>query len=363
MKLKEHQLNSVQGFKIILGALFIATLFNLQGLSDWANSKDISTFTVLLVKTTEAFNHFGEEVKINHPRTMMRTAFTDFKLDRPLIVPSRNSVIYLAEMVVSVRSEDIPRGPMALPPVIAVEPPTKMEPKMALQEEVMEEKLAAPTPSGETLKTGLNNRVLVFGDSMLKSGIQVHIKNFFSKKYPQVDIDIDSQSGTGLARPEVFNWSNRLKEKTGKFDYVVIMLGTNDAQNFKLGKKVIPFGTETWDQEYSGRVQTLAAQACEKAHRVLWVGSIQMRSEKFNSKMVRLHGVAKKALKSARCAEYVSPEKWVSDGEKYVDHLNVKKKNGVVKNIKVRNDDGIHLSFEGAELFAKKLIEKVNYEN
>lgn len=366
MKLKEHQLNSVQGFKVMWGALLIATILNLQGLADWANSKEVSTFTVLLVKTTEAFSSFGEEVRINHPRTVLRTAFTDLKTDRPLMIfPSKNAVVYLSEMVITAPKEDIPREPAAVPSTataaaISISPISLM-PKAALQEEVDTDRLKPILTDAP--KTAVNNRVLVFGDSMLKSGIQVHIKNFFNKKYPHVSIDIDSQSGTGLARPEVFNWPERVKEKSGPFDYVVIMLGTNDAQNFKIGKKVIPFGTETWDEEYSGRVKEIANLACEKSSKVFWVGSIQMKSEKFNAKMVRLHNVAKKALKGMDCAEFVSPEKWVSDSDKYVDHLNVKKKNGVTKNIKVRTDDGIHLSFEGAELFAKKLIEKVNYED
>lgn len=369
MKLKEHQINSVQSFKIMWGALLIAAILNLKGLAEWANSKEVSTFTVLLVKTTEAFSSFGEEIRINHPRTAIRTVFTELKTDRPMMIfPSKNAVVYLSEMIVTAaKNHSASREPSAVPSAataaeISISPISLM-PKAALQEELDSGAGSIRPTVFDDPKVSINNRVLVFGDSMLKSGIQVHIKNFFSKKYPQVDIDIDSQSGTGLARPEVFNWPDRMKEKSGPFDYVVIMLGTNDAQNFKMGKKVIPFGTETWDQEYSSRVKEIANLACEKSSKVFWVGNIQMRSDKFNTKMVRLHSVAKKALKSVSCAEFVSPEKWVSDGDKYVDHLNVKKKNGVTKNIRVRTDDGIHLSFEGAELFAKKLIEKVNYED
>ncbi len=202
-----------------------------------------------------------------------------------------------------------------------------------------------------------SRKVFVIGDSMLKSALHIYLKNQLEKDW-NAKVEIFSKSGTGLSRPEVFDWTQLLQSEKTKYDDVMIFLGTNDAQNFQLSKKVIPFGSEDWDQEYLKRAQSLLDLACSKSHRVFWVGMLPMRSESFHKKMKHLNEVLKDATSRSGCSQFVEAGSWLSDKNgSYTAVVGVDLTAGGKKEIKVRGEDGIHLSFEGAQYFAKTLLD------
>jgi len=421
MNIKNLKTSTDQSFKIMMGALSLALLLNLEGFKDWAQSKEISNLTLLILKTSTAMDQIGQQLGLNGTRHWVRTAFMRAK-------DSNASVVFVAEneqeMVQSKKQRKLQRF---LPPMkieIASQVQTSetsvasvvpLEIKQAsmdslhgtshesetiasathsnptedglenqrgvrspalfdqqdqhdLEAQPQLASLSAKNPRINTKSAMKKNRVLIIGDSMLKSGLQVHLKNMFKKRWSQVHVEIESQSGTGLSRPEIFNWQERLESKMGHYDYILVILGTNDAQNFTSQGKVFTFGTQAWMQEYGQRVKKLMATSCEKADKVFWVGGTSMRSAKFDDRMKQLHLIAKNAVEQTSenlkeaglgCAEYMNTYSWLSADEKYSEHLEVTTTNGLSKNLKVRSDDGIHLSFEGAEIFARKLMATV----
>jgi hypothetical protein len=67
---------------------------------------------------------------------------------------------------------------------------------------------------------------------------------------------VDSHISTGLARPEVFNWPDYLKQvlTANQPDAVVLTFGANDDQTLTGGGGGQPFGGPDWQAEYARRV-------------------------------------------------------------------------------------------------------------
>jgi len=122
--------------------------------------------------------------------------------------------------------------------------------------------------------------LLVCGDSMVKTVARSLTREFAA--FPSIRMSQLISIGTGLARPDVFDWPAKLKEAAAdRPAAVVIMLGANDGQNLRTAQgSVVTEGTPEWTTEYAGRVAALLAQArTAGAEHILWVGMPDMREK------------------------------------------------------------------------------------
>lgn len=211
-----------------------------------------------------------------------------------------------------------------------------------------------------------NLSYLLLGDSILKSGVQMHLQSLIKSKNKNYTIDINSKSGTGLSRPDVYDWNQYLlnlkKTQNKNYQAIYVFLGTNDAQNLILDKKVIKFGTPDWQTEYSKRIQTFINSNCSLSKKTYWIGALKMRSVDFDSRLMVLNDIVKSLIQSApqSCAEYVDVHDWFTQDLNFVEHWTLPGKDGEIKTVKIRADDGIHLSYWGSLLFSKKLIQRTS---
>lgn len=92
---------------------------------------------------------------------------------------------------------------------------------------------------------------------------------------------------TGLARPDVFDWSatvnDALLHKT--MQVAVIMLGANDDQALQRNEQTFEFGTPEWSVEYRARVSALMTHADSSQVRLLWIGLPPVRQASLDSKL------------------------------------------------------------------------------
>ena len=97
-----------------------------------------------------------------------------------------------------------------------------------------------------------NMSVLAVGDSMM-----VSLAPAIKKKIASLggNVDVDARVSTGLARPDVFDWPMAVKSHAskGRFDYIVVVMGTNDGQDFAKNGGLIPYGSKEWVDEYLRR--------------------------------------------------------------------------------------------------------------
>ena len=163
------------------------------------------------------------------------------------------------------------------------------------------------------------------------------------------------KSGTGLARPDVFNWMDQYPAMLGseKPDVVIVAIGANDGQSFVVDNKVLLFGTEQWRKTYQSRVADFLAMVESTGARVLWVGLPPMRSAPFNQRIAIVNRIAYTVVSQDPKALWWSTTTFVGDGTgSYREFAELP--NGKV--VRVRAPDGIHFAEEGTSSMTAVLM-------
>ena len=125
------------------------------------------------------------------------------------------------------------------------------------------------------------DKITVAGDS-----ISVGLGTALREAAPEdVTVKVIGEVGTGLARPDDFDWPARLRELAADYppDVLVFSLSSNDAQDLvdADGEVVASFSDEeAWDAEYSARLAESfdAFQGTDTS--VLWVGHVRTSKDK-----------------------------------------------------------------------------------
>ena len=357
MSIETSYKNISESSKIIKLTLVITLLLNLSGVHEWLQQKEASPMTSSFLKLTEALKEIGEQFYLTALRDSVRARFLPYitGVAQGTSIGSKPNAIMadLNRKVAAIESvredskivQDIDLGELALIEDLTSEPETRL---------VDTNKPALPIIE-ETPKS-----ILILGDSILKSGLQEHFERNLARRDKNVTMEIMSKSGTGLSRPDVFDWISYVDRLKDRYEKTIVFLGTNDAQNLVIDKKAIPFDSKEWRAEYGLRVRALLQKACRKSKQVFWVSSLRMRSESFDAKMRSLHEVVRREIKTqSSCARFIPVVQWFTKKSKYTDTWTTESKINGKKTIKLRVADGIHLTYWGADLFSQKIIESI----
>jgi lysophospholipase L1-like esterase len=163
------------------------------------------------------------------------------------------------------------------------------------------------------------------------------------------------RSGTGLARPEVFNWMDEYPAMLGaeKPDVVIVAIGANDGQGFVVDGKVLAYGTDGWERVYQERLASYLAMLSSTGARVVWVGLPPMRVASYNEKIATINRIAYTVVSQHPEAMWFNPVSYVSDeAASYREFVTLP--DG--RTMRIRASDGIHLSDDGAGLLTSVLV-------
>lgn len=199
--------------------------------------------------------------------------------------------------------------------------------------------------------------ILVCGDSMMKSVSRSLTREF--APVPGVKLAVLISIGTGLARPDVFDWTAEMKTAlTSTPETVVAMLGANDGQNLRTaGGAVVLAGTPEWSVEYAGRISSLLQQMKEAgARHILWVGMPDMREAKLQADSRRINEITKAECARVEGVEFFDTAPLFSPKPGSYSAYVVREG---CKPILVRSGDGAHLNVAGADILARALREKI----
>lgn len=201
--------------------------------------------------------------------------------------------------------------------------------------------------------------VLMIGDSMMRIlGANMEKEFRLADIQPAVSF---SSLGSGLVRPSVFNWFNKLDELLAENHpkTVFVALGTNDKQALETEDGVIiNYGTPAWEQAYRvclARVmdQLLAADV----ELVVWFLLPPMKDAAVQEHAQLVNRIATElAAEDSRkdkiflydMASIISPR----HPEKYSQYM----MDPTGAAISVRDPDGVHLAVGGAKAVAKACL-------
>ncbi len=297
-------------------------LFDARGIYNWTAKLPVSTATKTM--RAAAKTHWKKMARwgFEEPGYTLETLSLDVQEAHPLLYPKK-----YAELERRKRAKQLAR---AKKPVMVKE---LLEP-----DEVPDE---APGP-----------KVLVLGDSIMMTVGPV-IKKDITTQLSGAAV-VKAKLATGLARPDVFNWVKELRRMTAEhhYNYAVLMLGTNDSQDFVENGEILTYGTSGWVKAYNQRLDDLMGAACAAADKAFWIGLPPMRSEAFNRKAVRINSWAKKQAEKHDCVQYVSSDKIIGDPKgRYATYVKVDDKME-----KVRMVDGIHVTARGGSILSSSLL-------
>jgi uncharacterized protein len=204
------------------------------------------------------------------------------------------------------------------------------------------------------IEQGRPRVVALAGDSMMAVGFGTGLMRKASED-KNLRILRAFKSGTGLARPDVFNWLDQYPAMLGseKPDVVIVAIGANDGQSFVVDGKVLTFGSEEWRKTYQSRVADFLATVEGTGARVLWVGLPPMRSEPFNQRISIVNRIAYTVVSQDPNASWWSTTSFVGDAAGSFREF-AELPNGAL--VRLRAPDGIHFAEEGASTMTAILM-------
>ncbi len=167
---------------------------------------------------------------------------------------------------------------------------------------------------------------------------------------------LDGRISTGLARPDVFNWFQRVKDGVAQLnpDVVILTFGANDDQSLFGGANPIgPLGSDAWKAEYASRVGGMMDTVINAGHKVIWIGIPIVENTGRNARYQMLNSIyAAEAAKRPGNAFFVDTYPLFQDSAgNYNKYLTV---NG--QQVEMRAPDGIHFTRAGGDRIADAVM-------
>jgi hypothetical protein len=162
---------------------------------------------------------------------------------------------------------------------------------------------------------------------------------------------------TGLARPDVFDWSATfdLAITHTKIDVAVVLLGANDDQDMETANDTVGFGTPGWAVEYRRRVAVLMARADQSAVRLLWIGLPPVRQGTLDTKLKVIDGIIRDEATQHHNTTYINLRAEVGSPEGGYDPYC---HDDGSSQVLCRSNDGVHFTDTGYDRLAKLLMAK-----
>ncbi|MBM0636909.1 DUF459 domain-containing protein [Campylobacter sp. VicNov18] len=198
---------------------------------------------------------------------------------------------------------------------------------------------------------------LFIGDSLMQ-GVAVAL----NKDFRNLNLKLTnlSKQNTGLSYKSYFDWSKATHEALNKnpnIKYLVVLLGANDPWDIKKGGNYHRFGSASWIEIYTKRVEEIIKIAKNHKIKIFWFEIPPVKKEDLNKKIQILNKIySDELLKNQEI--FINTRTFFSVNDKYSAYI--KDENN--KSIKVRTDDGIHFTPRGAKEMSKLLLNHIKFK-
>jgi hypothetical protein len=324
----------------------LALVLESGGLSRWAQRLDLGPERTVAVPVTALLHRalIWTGLERVHHREMVGLAKIGWS-DDPVALAEAHPATVVAKQPAAVAGTT-----PAVASRVAAQPSA---PKAPLRPMAGDPPLLSELPELPPVEAGKTRTVALAGDSMMAVGLSSTLLRE-APRYQNLALIKAFKSGTGLARPEVFDWQTEYPAMLGSAhpDIVLVAIGANDGQGFVQDGIVYPFGTQGWKDIYQRRVQAYLDLLEADGATVIWLGLPPMKSDSYDAHIALVNRIDYAVVSASPRAIWFSTSGLVGDaGGRFQDFGEV---NG--KPARLRQGDGIHLSDDGAVLIAAKLL-------
>ena len=166
-----------------------------------------------------------------------------------------------------------------------------------------------------------------------------------------------SKQNTGLSYKSYFDWAKATKEafaKNPNIKYLVVLLGANDPWDIKKGGIYHRFGSDSWIDIYTYRVNEIINIAKQHHAKILWFEIPPVKKNELNEKIQILNKIySEEILKNKQI--FINTKLFFSVNDEFSTYI----KNENNKSIKMRTDDVIHFTSNGAKEMSKLLLQHI----
>ena len=340
-----------QLFLLLAGFVVAGLLLESDGLANWANGLDVGPLRTVAVPATQAVQRTLKPLGFGalRERTLENLARIGWSDDSALTAKVTASAT-------NAPASSSPQ-PAACPtaPAGARNASAHTAPALGAETPIVDNvPRTIDLPDLPPVDPAKPRVVALVGDSMMAVGLSAQLQREVAG-HKNVRVVRAFRSGTGLARPEVFNWMNQYPAMIGaeKPDVVLVAIGANDGQGFVVDHKVLVCGSEEWRKVYQQRVADFLALLEADGARVIWVGLPPMRIPVYQEKMALINRFDFTVVNQHPQAVWWNPVEYIGDA---TGRFREFAEFGKGKTVRVRATDGIHLSDEGAGLVTPMLV-------
>jgi lysophospholipase L1-like esterase len=158
----------------------------------------------------------------------------------------------------------------------------------------------------------------------------------------------DMQIGTGLARPDVYNWpaavAKELQQKQPP-DVVVLTFGANDDQDMMAGSHYLVRATPAWQAEYAHRVALVMNEVAGSGRLLVWVEVPPVARPRLQQTDQIIDRILRQQAATHHGVLLVDPGRVVAPGGHFTQYLPAP--GG--QQVQVRDPDGVHVTPAGAD--------------
>jgi hypothetical protein len=169
----------------------------------------------------------------------------------------------------------------------------------------------------------------------------------------------DFRIGTGLARPDVYDWPGAISHEaaTANPDVMVLVFGANDDQDMSVNGHRLSLQSAEWQLEYSRRVNQILDVAANGVRQVIWLGLPAVRRPRLNQTKDLINAAVKAAAAQHPNVTYLDLGPLIDGpGNSFATYLT----NAGGKAVTVRESDGIHITKAGADLVTPTLMADID---
>jgi hypothetical protein len=333
-----------QMFLAVAGFVVGISLLESGGLANWAGRMEPGVLRSVAVPVAATLNKVLLPLRVGAIREgaldeLARIGWTD---DAVRLARRNPTATFAARVSAAVRTAPAPPGPAPALIAAATAPVVLSVPRITNLSPL------APVAQGKPRVVGLT------GDSMMAVGLSATLMRLAADDH-NLRIVRAFRSGTGLARPDVFNWMDEYPAMVGvdKPDIVIVAIGANDGQGFIVDGKVQLFGTEEWRKTYQSRVAGYLAMVESGGAHVVWVGLPPMRLPTYNARIAVINRIVYTVVSHDPRATWLSSASFVADESGEFREF-AALANG--RTMRLRAEDGIHFSDDGAGLMSSVLV-------
>ena len=321
-------------------ATVIGLIIEASGLSIWTQRLEVGVLREIASPITQVWEQTVSFVHLDAPRRWAletKASLADEMMPEPMTVQGVDTTLQATEKITS---------------TVVEQTKTNTTKKSKRSARKAENEVALPVAINFSGNEKI--QIALVGDSMMAVGLAPVLRRALAKE-ENVNVIRAYRSGTGLGRPDVFNWMEEYPKMRGlhKPHIIICAIGANDAQGFQIDRTVYAFGTPQWNTVYAERVRNFLNLIGQDGARIIWLGMPTMREPNFSKRMMAVSALTKSVVTEYAQVTWLDPNPFLNDAGTVFTQFRVNQKGQMIR---LRGDDGIHLSDDGAAYLLPSIL-------